>query len=287
MIESSYTLTQSMPVLEKKKRGRYVLKKADTTSRIILGVLLVFALLCFYFLFFLCEYQWDQVRMDLVVSIVPQFFNYSAITLKVAGNIFSSLCNTLLLAFLTTVIGAFLGLILGLGAARNLSHPMLSNLIRGIAGIIRAVPTIIWTILFVSGFGLSATTAIVGMSFHSIAYFIKSYSESFEEVDANTIEALRATGAKWGQIVISAVLPNSFTKMISWIAMRCEMNFAAAVIIGPAVGVPGTIGSILNQFSRGGNYGGMGLCILVIFLSALLFELFLTRYKQKTLVNVG
>ena len=180
-----------------------------------------------------------------------------------------------------------IGLFLGLGAARNLSHPFISNVICAFAGFIRAVPTIIWAILFVSGFGLSATTAIVGMSFHSIAYFIKSYSEAFEEVEEGTLEAMRATGANWWQIVTSAILPSSFTKMISWVAMRSEMNFAAAVIIGPAVGVPGTIGSILNQCSRAGDYGGLGLCVLTIFLTALVFEVMITRYKQKTIVNAS
>lgn len=284
MMEQVLTM-QSVDSLRKKKKGKYVIKQRDMTSRIIYTVLLLFGGICIYFLGFMCDYQWDQVRPDLIVSILVKFFDYSSISMLSIKNIALSLCNTLLLAFMTTIIGTFIGLILGLGAARNLSNPWLSNIIRGIAGFIRAVPTIIWTILFVSGFGLSATTAIVGMSFHSIAYFIKSYSEAFEEVDTGTIEALRATGSSWGQIVTSAVLPTSFTKIISWIAMRSEMNFAAAVIIGPAVGVPGTIGSILNQFARGGNYGGLGLCILVIFLSALTFEIFLTKYKQRTLIT--
>lgn len=284
MIEQTMIL-QDTHILKKKKRGRYVIKKADRTSRLIMGVFLAFGCMLIYFLGFMCEYQWSQVRPDLIVKIVPQFINFSAITATTMTNILFSLLNTILLAFVTTILGAVIGMGLGLMAARNLSNPILSNIIRGLAGFIRAVPTIIWAILFVSGFGLTSTTAIVGMSFHSIAYFVKSYSEAFEEVDTGTIEALRATGSSLGQIITSAVLPSCFTKIISWIAMRSEMNFAAAVIIGPAVGVPGTIGSILNQFSRGGNYGGLGLCILAIFLTALLFELLLTRYKQKTLIT--
>ena len=73
--------------------------------------------------------------------------------------------------------------------------------------------------------------------------------------------------------------------MISWIAMRSEMNFAAAVIIGPAVGVPGTIGSILNSYQRSGGYGTVGLCVLAIFVVALLFEIFITLYKQRSIVT--
>ena len=188
---------------------------------------------------------------------------------------------------MTTIVSIVIGLFLGLFSARNLSNPILLYDHTRVCGFIRAVPTIIWVLLFVSGFGLTATTALVGMCFHSVAYFIKSYSEAFEEVNDGTLEALRATGASWWQIVINAVLPSSFTRLLSWIAMRSEMNFAAAVVIGPAVGVPGTIGSLINKCGREGNYAFMGACILMIILAALAFELFITRFKQKSIVSEG
>lgn len=272
--------------LQRKKRGKkYVLKKRDKSSLLILVVMLVFASALIYFVGFMCTYKWEQVRLDLIAKLVGGFFNFAAVPAFQYQNILESLVNTILLAFLTTIISTFIGLFFGLISARNLSNPTLSNIIRGFAGFIRAVPTIIWVLIFVSGYGLTATTAIIGMCFHSVAYFIKSYSEAFEEVSEGTIEALRATGASWWQIVLNAVLPSSFTKMISWIAMRSEMNFAAAVIIGPAVGVPGTIGSLINKCYRESNYSTMGLCIIAIFVIALIFEVFITRYKQKTLVS--
>lgn len=286
-METSMTLQKQTSTLQRKKRGRYRIKLVDKTSRMILGILVVFAFVFLYFITVMCEYRWDQVRIDFILEILPKFVDFSQLSSSFWQSIGYSLINTVLLSVVTTLLGAMIGLFLGLGAARNLSHPFISNVIRAFAGFIRAVPTIIWAILFVSGFGLSATTAIVGMSFHSIAYFIKSYSEAFEEVEEGTLEAMRATGANWWQIVTSAILPSSFTKMISWVAMRSEMNFAAAVIIGPAVGVPGTIGSILNQCSRAGDYGGLGLCVLTIFLTALVFEVMITRYKQKTIVNAS
>lgn len=286
-METSMTLQKQTSTLQRKKRGRYRIKQVDKTSRMILGILVVFAFVFLYFITVMCEYRWDQVRIDFILEILPKFVDFSQLSSSFWQSIGYSLINTVLLSVVTTLLGAMIGLFLGLGAARNLSHPFISNVIRAFAGFIRAVPTIIWAILFVSGFGLSATTAIVGMSFHSIAYFIKSYSEAFEEVEEGTLEAMRATGANWWQIVTSAILPSSFTKMISWVAMRSEMNFAAAVIIGPAVGVPGTIGSILNQCSRASDYGGLGLCVLTIFLTALVFEVMITRYKQKTIVNAS
>lgn len=280
------TLTAaSVPVLEKKKKGRYMLRRKDTSRFLSWGVVLVFALVFLYFIMLVCPYKWDQVRPELTTTYLSSFLDFTSVTQKTAIEVFTSLVNTIALAFVTTIIGAVIGMLLGLMAARNLSHPWICGLVRGFAGLIRAVPTIIWVLIFISGFGLTATTAIVGMSFHSVAYFIKSYSEAFEEVDPGAMEAMKASGGSWWQIVWSAVIPVSFTKLLSWIAMRSEMNFAAAVIIGPAVGVPGTIGSILNSYQRSGGYGTVGLCVLAIFITALLFEIILTLYKQKSIVS--
>lgn len=278
-------LKSNVSSLEKKKKGRYILKKKDTSNYLSKGVILALAFVFFYFIFFVCEYKWNQVRPALIQTYLMSFLDFSTVTSSTAVEVFTSLLNTISLAFVTTIIGAVIGILFGLLAARNLSHPFVCMLVRSFAGLIRAVPTIIWVLIFISGFGLTATTAIVGMSFHSVAYFIKSYSEAFEEVDSGAIEAMKATGAKWWQIIWSAIIPVSFTKMISWIAMRSEMNFAAAVIIGPAVGVPGTIGSILNSYQRSGGYGTVGLCVLAIFATALVFEIFITLYKQRSIVT--
>ena len=272
--------------LERGKK-KYKIKKKDHSQKYIWGTLFIFLAAFVYFVCFMCEYKWDQVRLDLVQKFVGQFFAITSVPLENWIKIFSTLLNTLLLSIVTTIVSIVIGLFLGLFSARNLSNPILCTIIRGFAGFIRAVPTIIWVLLFVSGFGLTATTALVGMCFHSVAYFIKSYSEAFEEVNDGTLEALRATGASWWQIVINAVLPSSFTRLLSWIAMRSEMNFAAAVVIGPAVGVPGTIGSLINKCGREGNYAFMGACILMIILAALAFELFITRCKQKSIVSEG
>ena len=282
----TYTLTSpAAPTLKKKKKGRYILRRKDTSRLLSRSVVLIFAFVFLYFILFICPYRWDQVRPQLIATYLSSFLDFTAVTQKTAIEVFTSLINTIALAFVTTIIGACIGFLLGLMAARNLSHPWVCSMVRGFAGLIRAVPTIIWVLIFISGFGLTATTAIVGMSFHSVAYFIKSYSEAFEVVDPGAMEAMKASGGSWWQIVWSAVIPVSFTKLLSWIAMRSEMNFAAAVIIGPAVGVPGTIGSILNSYQRSGGYGTVGLCVLAIFMTALLFEIIITLYKQKSIVN--
>ena len=68
---------------------------------------------------------------------------------------------------------------------------------------------------------------------------VKAYSESFEEVDPGVIEALRASGASWWQVVFSAVVPEKITEMLSWTFIRFEINFVNAVAVGAVAGAGG------------------------------------------------
>ena len=271
--------TTAVP-LKKTRSGRYQLNQKDVSSWLVLAVGITFLFALIFFLGFAANYKWDQFSP---AKIAIEFFRFDKIALTDQLSILSLLINTVILGFITTVLGALIGLPFGLLAARNLSWPWLSNIIKALASFVRAVPTIIWVLLFISGYGLTSTTAIVGMVFHSWAFFVKSYSESFEEVDSGTIEALRSTGCTPLQVISSAVIPSAATRMISWIAMRSEINFAVAVVIGPAVGVAGTIGSVINGYSRVGNYSGLGFSLFCVFLTALIFELILTRLKQKAI----
>src|SRR5262245_47027666 len=88
---------------------------------------------------------------------------------------------TLALAFLTTLASAAISLVLGLLAAENLSTPCIAAAIKGVVAFVRAVPTIIWVLIFAVSAGLGSTAAVIGLAFHSVSYLTKAYAESFEE----------------------------------------------------------------------------------------------------------
>lgn len=188
---------------------------------------------------------------------------------------------TLALAFLTTLIGGVVALFLGLLAAQNLTSKRVSNTIKGFVALIRAIPTVLWVLIFAIGAGLGAVAAVIGMSFHTVGQLLKNYSESFEELDEGVIEALRASGASWLQIVFQAVLPSSTTYILSWTFIRFEINFAVAVAMGAAAGAGG-IGFDL-AYAAGHFYDmrEIGIITYMILAVALLMELFATWLKRK------
>lgn len=146
---------------------------------------------------------------------------------------------TLGLAFLTTMIGAIIALFLALAAARNLADRRIGDIVKALVAVVRAIPTVLWVLIFAIGAGLGAAAAVMGMTFHTVGYLLKAYSESYEELDEGVIEALKASGASWWQIVFQAVLPASATYILSWTFIRFEINFVTAVAMGAAAGAGG------------------------------------------------
>ena len=194
---------------------------------------------------------------------------------------FTEIVMTIGLAVLTTVFGAVVALFLGLMGAQNLAPKGVTNFVKGVVAFIRAVPTILWVLIFAVAAGLGSTAAVIGLSFHSIGYLTKAYAESFEDLDRGAIEALKATGANWWQIVFQAVLPSCATYLLSWTFLRFEMNFANAVAMGAAAGAAG-IG--FDLFMASGFYFDLrevGLVTYFILATAIILEVFATRMKAK------
>ncbi|MEJ2626820.1 MAG: ABC transporter permease subunit, partial [Pseudolabrys sp.] len=188
---------------------------------------------------------------------------------------------TLGLAFLTTLFGGGIALLLGLLGAQNLAPRWVTNVVKAFVAIIRAVPTILWVLIFAVTAGLGATAAVVGMTFHSISYLTKAYAESFEDLDRSVIEALKASGASWWQIVFQAVIPSSSTYLLSWTFMRFEINFANAVAMGAAAGASG-VG--FDLFMASGYYFDLrevGLITYIILAFAIALETIATRMKSR------
>jgi phosphonate transport system permease protein len=188
---------------------------------------------------------------------------------------------TLGLAFLTTLLGATLAIIVGPLAAKNLSRPAVANVLKAFVALVRAVPTVLWVLIFAIGAGLGSVAAVVGMTFHSFAYLLKAYSESFEEVGTEVVEALKASGANWTQIVCQAVIPSSMSSLVTWTFIRFEINFANAVAMGAAAGAGGIGYDLFMASGFYFNLGEVGYITYLLLLAAILLEIGAMRLKAR------
>jgi phosphonate transport system permease protein len=119
------------------------------------------------------------------------------------------------------------------------------------------------------------------MTFHSAGYLVKAYAESIEEMDNGTIEALRASGASYWQIVFQAILPASISYMTAWTFLRFEINFTNVIAMGAAAGAGG-IG--FNLFMAGNFYFDLrelGFITYMVIIAVVILEMFATRIKAR------
>ena len=192
---------------------------------------------------------------------------------------------SLALALLTTVIGAVIAFVLGLLAASNLSSKPVSNAIKVLMSVARAVPTILWVLVFSVAIGLGPEAAVTGLLFHSVAYLVKAYSESFEEVDPGVLEALRASGARWWQVVFRGVVPEKVNEMLSWTFIRFEINFVNAVAVGAVAGAGGIGYQLFLAGSFYYNIHEVGLIVYLCLAVAVVLEIVATQLRKRYIVQ--
>lgn len=273
--------------IEKTKNNKIIIRKF-TKSRIYLWSTL--SILSLITIFTLTTINMGGVKLssaflEFLKDLKIMFFEARLSDRYTFLEVFNSLLITIALAILTTLIGSFIALFLSFFAAKNLSNERTSKIIKIIVSFIRAIPTILWVLVFSVVANIGVESAIIGMSFHSIAYLIKAYSESIEEIDTGTIDALKATGASWWQIIFQAVLPSTITSILSWTFVRFEINFTNAVAVGAASGAGG-IG--YDMFMSGTMYFDIreiGVFVYLIFIVALILEFISYFLKNKYLKN--
>ena len=194
---------------------------------------------------------------------------------------FNALAVTFSLGALSTVFGAVIGFFGALLCAKNISNPVTANIVKSIVALVRAVPTILWVLIFTVAAGLGSVAAVIGLTIHSAGYLIKAYAESIEEMDDGSIEALAASGAGYWQIIFQAVLPSSISYMTAWTFLRFEINFTNAIAVGAAAGAGGLGFDLFMAGSFYFDLRELGFITYIIVISVIILETAATGLKGR------
>jgi phosphonate transport system permease protein len=180
-----------------------------------------------------------------------------------------------------TLWGIVFSIVLAMFAAKNVApHISISYGVKAFAAFVRAVPALIWALLFIIAIGLGPTPGILALAVNSVGMLLKVYAEAIEEIDQGVIEALKATGASKFQIVMQGVIPSVMSIIISWSIFRFDINIRYAAVLG-VVGAGG-IGWELVRASRIMAYDEVLGITLVIFAMILCAELLARYLKNKS-----
>lgn len=205
---------------------------------------------------------------------------FTKVDFSVAPHVLVAVWESFEIGFLATIVGVIVGLPLAFLTADNTApNKHLANIIKVYISVIRAVPNLIWAVIYVSAIGLGPFSGVMGLSAHTIAYLTKAYMQCIEDIGDESIHALKCVGASWINIMKLAVVPKTKRALTAWTILRLETNIASSSVVG-IVGAGG-LGYILSNYIRRYDYSSAGTALLTLIILSLLIEFFSGRIKEK------
>jgi phosphonate transport system permease protein len=208
------------------------------------------------------EVNWERIYLGLERGwrfiegfLIPDFTSRWE---DIAQGVVESLTMTLT----ATVVGIAISIPIGIGAARNVSPAAVYFLCRAIVAVSRSLQEVIIAILFVAMFGFGPFAGFLTLSFATIGFLAKLLAEDIEDIDETQVEAIRATGAGWLQMINYAVQPQVMPRLIGLSLYRLDINFRESAVIG-IVGAGG-IGATLNTAIDRYEYDSAGAILIII-----------------------
>jgi len=181
-----------------------------------------------------------------------------------AGEFLSATGETLGMAFLGTLFAAVIAFPLAyLGASNVVRNGPVHFLIRRLFDIFRGIPSLIWALVFVAGFGLGPMAGVLALMMADFAPLAKMGAEAIENADRKPVEGVTSTGASKLQILRFAMVPQILPIQLSQALYFFESNVRSAAVLG-IVGAGG-VGYYLSDLSRN-NHWDMVAFILIMFL---------------------
>ena len=192
---------------------------------------------------------------DFLIKMFPPQFDYTTVkdSINIANLvIFYPLAllyivQTLQMALVGTLLGVILSIPAGLLAARNTSpHPIIYQSTRLVLNTIRAIPPLIWALIFVSVAGLGPFSGVLALAVAGVGSKGKLYAEAVESIDPQQVLAVQATGAERSFVFVYGVIPQALPIILSYSLLSFESNVRDATILG-YVGAGG-IGLLIYQY---------------------------------------
>ncbi len=237
-----------------------------------------------------------EVNIATLVEGVPGFFNYISDTIppiradSVVADVrewywafpkwLMLLFDTVVIAFLGTFIGTVGALVFCFAGSRNLvSSGWVYFIARRLTEIARAVPELVYAMIFVFAFGLGPLPGVLAIAVHSAGALGKLFAEVNENVDMGTVEGVRASGGNWFQIIRLAVIPQVLPNYLSYALLRFEINVRSAAVIGfvGAGGVGQELMFVIRQFV----YTDVSALVLMIIVTVSLIDMSCEKLRHR------
>jgi len=184
------------------------------------------------------------------------------------------------MAFLGTLVGACIAILLALLAAGNTSpNKWLRLAVRSLLATERCTPNIVVLLVLLIAVGIGPFAAMLSLCIGSIGMFGKLFADAVEQVDPAPGEAIAAAGADRLQIIRYAILPQVAPSIVANVFYAFDVNLRAAVALGVFGG--GGIGFELNLARSVLRYKDMLACMILIMILINLMERVADLFRKR------
>jgi phosphonate transport system permease protein len=180
--------------------------------------------------------------------------------------------ETFKMAVVASVVGCLVALPVAFLASR-VTAPNLPTYVadRGVLSVVRAVPDILYALVFVAAVGIGPLPGIAALVLFNGGVVAKLLSETVDGVDVGPIEAARAASGNRTQTVRWAVLPQVLPNYVAYSLYTFELNIRASTVIG-IVGAGGIGNQLIGQY-RFFNWSNVSVIVVELFVFVFLIEL--------------
>ncbi len=141
--------------------------------------------------------------------------------------------ETVDIALFGSVMGVVLAVPLAILAARNMAPAKFVYYgARGLIAFTRAVPELVWALVFVAAVGLGPFPGALALMLHSMGMLARLFAEVIEDMDMGPVEALTVSGAGRLQIFAHAVVPGVLPSLLGVSLYRLDENLRSSVVLG-------------------------------------------------------
>ncbi|HZH55981.1 phosphonate ABC transporter, permease protein PhnE [Yanghanlia caeni] len=193
-------------------------------------------------------FSWSRFEagMELGARFLSRLFPPSIERLDV---LWKGIAESLEIAVLASTLGILLSLPISLLGARNLMPAWATWPSRAIVALCRALHPVIVAIIFVKAVGFGALAGVLALTVASIGFIGKLFTEAIEEISLKQVEAVRASGASFANVIIFAVMPQVFARFVGFATYQLDSNLRNSTMVG-IVGAGGIGGTLFSAFQR-------------------------------------
>ena len=188
------------------------------------------------------------------------------------GDILSKLLQTLVMAFVGTLLATLFAFPLAFIAARNITRLRPVNwLMKRTFDFLRSIDMLIWALFFTRGFGPGPIPGIAAIFFTDAGALGKVYAEALENVDDRQREGVKSVGAAPSVVNRFGVVPQVLPVFISQSLYFWESNTRSATVIG-AVGAGGIGLKLLEAMGTNSDWDKVAYMVLLILAVVFIFD---------------